>query len=105
MARRALDYSQEFIHVSLPKDLVTKSVRRLQRPPAPTRRQLLGADREPPLSQENLAGIKAAAVLAGRYKDENEAYAADRAAREEAERDEERSILAEYDRRLRESLG
>ena len=68
-----------------PSDLISKSKRRLKRPPQRSLSDALQGDRLPALTDQQIAGIDTAAVLASRYLAECE--------REHAQADEQGARL------------
>jgi hypothetical protein len=89
----------------LPSDLKSKSRRLLKRPPAPSVSEVLAGSREPALTDEQKAGIKATAVLAKRYlaECENEHIARQKAQAEQVKASED--AWAAYQQRVKEAIG
>jgi hypothetical protein len=91
--------------VGIPKDLVSKSGRRLSKSTPPTRADLLRGNSTPPLTDAERAGIRAAVVLANRDANHFEQIEQARLSRRaEAEDTRDKAILAEYEQRLKDAI-
>jgi hypothetical protein len=90
----------------LPSDLKSKSRKLLKRPAAPSAAEVLAGNREPALTDEQKAGIKAAAILAKRYLSEceNENIARQKALAERTKARED-AVWAAYQQRVKEAIG
>jgi hypothetical protein len=90
-----------------PRELFTRKTPKIaQTPSPPTVQDLLGGDREPPLTAEQHAGVHALAVLARREVEATEAAVeAQRKARAEAEEALRDGIWERYLQRQREALS
>jgi hypothetical protein len=93
--------------MGLPKDLVPRSRRRLERNKAPTAAELIkGNVTGPPLTGDQKEGYRVQAVLAARANNEREAsLTARRKAEADAIKAREDAIYAQYLARVQEARG
>jgi hypothetical protein len=93
--------------MGLPKDLIARSTKRLERRKPPTAAELIkGNPIGPPLTEGQKEGYRLQAVLAARADDEREAALSERRKAEaDALKAREDAIFAAYQRRVAEARG
>jgi hypothetical protein len=87
------------------KPNLSKLTRKLEKPAPPTVAQLLGADKDPPLSTERRTGYAAAALLASRDAARWEAAHAQREAAAVAKREADDLLWAKIQARNAQAVG